>query len=245
MLERFVPARGQWVLLGELREKRNAVSNHGRKGDDVDKAIKSDRYDARTRSSKDYYEELHPFLYHADSRHFSDDAVCRLMPAGDPIDMELEEQGRVWRFQITTSRVDVREVFPHFAHLGSPGYQEALATEVMRREGFASDDALYERRNGVATVIEETEIARSGECYLRAARAGLLDSLRVKKKHDGSGAELIVWHSENLETYSPDYLELVRGIWSEVGENIFDATYFQFGSRCVKCEGRAEVTFVL
>ena len=190
---------------------------------------------------KTFCDELRPFFSFANSEGMSDTATFMLREAGHRIDLTYSLNDRVNHLQITTSFSDARILHPALPNLGrpvfNPGYQQALAHEVSQREGFSSSSALYVRdKQGVATTIEESELAHSADELGAALGSGLKACVTKKMKPDYQDCELLVWHAAYEDYYRPNYNSIVQQVWQEAFNGYFNAVHFMFGDRRVSVD---------
>lgn len=174
---RFPFTRGVEADLGQLREFFRELSSFRQADQSFSQKVRENRL-----PWKAWNEELVPLMYVADGLGLPDSERFRLMPEGDPVDLELTSDRERRLFQVTVAEL---------AWPGGklpPGHVRALKTERLA-QGHVWGGARVRRENG--TVISEPH-ARGVDDDVQACKAGLIAALERKSKFDGRGQSLLV-----------------------------------------------------
>ncbi|MGE6698582.1 hypothetical protein ACQKH5_12875 [Hyphomonas sp. NPDC076900] len=233
----LVPSREAPVTLGWLRSVVRFQNQQCRAGTPWAESFRRLR-DDRLRVLKPYWDELRPFCYLADALALPNETRVKLKEQGCPHDISFVVEHHERMLQVTLAYFDASVLFPSVANITprkfEAGYQRALAAEVTRREGSASDQALYYKdTDSAARIIEETEIALSAEELCASIVSGVRRAISKKAmKHNGD-CELLVWYPECEGYHKPDYCNLVQRAWQTDFNNRFRQVHVLFGDTLV------------
>jgi hypothetical protein len=127
-------------------------------------------------------EELIPMLYCVRHHKFSRDAFFRIMPEGDPVDLQVRDGDLEMKLQVTVA-------YPVWGS-SKKGSQHHLKVEALNTGEIVSGYGPYKRTGGIVTGADRM---KSSEEVDRVYGDGLKQALERKSKKDGSDQILVIY----------------------------------------------------
>jgi hypothetical protein len=174
--------RGQKYTFGELRAFEAALLTARQQEGVFSGDLRSNRVSwAKTRN-----EELLPIGLLADQQGLADSDRFELMPEGHSTDVQVYRGEHTTRYQVTVADPTWENSGPS----SSGGYLHHLRMELLRCGKPAFGGANTRKKNGI---IVSTPHARDVQDDIDACRRRLIDAIKRKKAHDGTGCTLLIY----------------------------------------------------
>ncbi len=174
--------RGQKYAFGELRAFEAALL----KTRQQDAVFSGDLRSNRVSWAKTRNEELLPIGLLADHKRFADSDKFELMPDGHFTDVQVYTKRRTIRYQITVADPAWDDSGPG----SSGGYLFSLRMERLRLGEPAFGGANTRKENGI--IVSEPH-ARDVQDDINGCRHRLVDAIKRKQAHDGTGCTLLIY----------------------------------------------------
>jgi hypothetical protein len=174
--------RGETHTFGELRAFEAALLKIRQEDSVFSGDLRSNKLPwAKTRN-----EELLPIVLLADHKGFANSEKFELMSAGHPTDVTVYTGGRARPYQITVAD----PAWDLSGSGNSGGYLHHLRMERLRLGAPAFGGANTKKENGI---IVSEPYARSVQDDIDACRRPLIEAIKRKQAHDGSGCTLLIF----------------------------------------------------
>jgi hypothetical protein len=208
----FPFSRGRKYTFGELRAFEAALLKTRQQDAVFSGNLRSNRGPwAKTRN-----EELLPIGLLADHKGLADSDKFELMPEGHFTDVQVYTGGHTHRYQVTVADPAWDDSGPG----SSGGYLHHLRMELLRCGEPAFGGANTSKENGI---IVSKPHARDVRDDIDACRLRLIDAIKRKQLHDGTGCTLLIYaRGHRFSLIDVNLAELVANIVRQAGATNFE-----------------------